>query len=185
VGVPIYVKEVLKLDVAHYAWVQAALAGGVFVGAPLIAVFGRKLPLGRILLIGVVCDGLTYLPLFFVRTFPATVVTIFFHSFFIPMITVSRATLIQRYAPVELQGRVFSIIQLCVVGGTALSAGFDRTAGGESADALDLSRHGAAGCRDRHPGLSVDGHTPRPLTRRSPAAAGATSAGADRTRGRR
>ena len=54
VGVPIYVKEVLKLDVAHYAWVQAALAGGVFVGAPLIAVFGRKLPLGRILLIGVV-----------------------------------------------------------------------------------------------------------------------------------
>jgi MFS family permease len=122
VGVPIYVKEVLKLDVAHYAWVQAALAGGVFVGAPLIAVFGRKLPLGRILLIGVVCDGLTYLPLFFVRTFPATVVTIFFHSFFIPMITVSRATLIQRHAPVELQGRVFSIIQLCVVGGTALSA---------------------------------------------------------------
>jgi MFS family permease len=122
VGIPIYVKEVLQLDAAHYAWVQAALAGGIFIGAPLMAVFGKKAPLGKILLIGVVLDGLTYLPLFFVRTFWATVLTIFIHSFFIPMITVSRATLIQRCAPSEFQGRVFSIVQMCVVGGTALSS---------------------------------------------------------------
>ena len=122
VGIPIYVKEVLKLDAAHYAWMQAALAGGIFIGAPLMAVFGKKAPLGKILLIGVVLDGLTYLPLFFARTFWATVLTIFIHSFFIPMITVSRATLIQRCAPPEFQGRVFSIVQICVVGGTALSS---------------------------------------------------------------
>jgi len=121
VGIPIYVREVLQLDAAHYAWVQAALAGGVFVGAPLMAVYGRRARLGRLLLWGVVFDGLTYLPLFFVRTFSGAVITILIHSFFIPMITVSRATLIQRHAPPELQGRVFSIVQICVVGGTALS----------------------------------------------------------------
>lgn len=123
VGPPILVRDVLHADDPRaYAWVQAALAGGMLVGAPFMATLGRRLPLGKLMLWGVVLDGLTYAPLFWADTLPAIVAVIFFHSLFIPLITVSRTTLLQRHAPPELHGRLFSVIGVCVVGGTALSA---------------------------------------------------------------
>jgi MFS transporter, DHA3 family, macrolide efflux protein len=123
VGPPILVRETLGLaDPRAYAWVEAALAGGMIVGAPFMAIFGRRLPLGRTVLVGVVLDGLTYTPLFLVRSLPGVLLVIFIHSFFIPLITVSRTTLIQRRVPERLHGRMFAVIGMCVVGGTALSA---------------------------------------------------------------
>ncbi|MBN2369601.1 MAG: MFS transporter [Vicinamibacteria bacterium] len=123
VGPPILVRETLGIDDPRaYAWAQAALAGGMLVGAPFMATWGRRLPLGRTLLWGVVLDGLTYTPLFFVDSLAGVVGVIFVHSFFVPLITVSRTTLIQRHAPARLHGRVFAAIGVCVVGGTALSA---------------------------------------------------------------
>ena len=123
VGPPILVREVLKLDDPRaYAWVQASLAGGMLVGAPFMAVFGKRLPLGKTALWGVVLDGLTYAPLFFVNSLYGVMAVIFVHSFFIPLITVSRTTLIQHRVPAELHGRMFAVISVCVVGGTALSA---------------------------------------------------------------
>lgn len=122
VGVPFFVRNVLGLGASHYAWVEASLAGGILVGAPLIATWGKSLPMGKLLLWGIVLDGITYLPLFWVKVFSLTVVTIFFHSIFIPMVTVSRTTLIQRHVPPELRGRMFSLIQMAVIGGTALSS---------------------------------------------------------------
>ena len=123
VGPPILVREVLKFDDPRaYAWVQASLAGGMLVGAPFMAVFGKRLPLGKTALWGVVLDGLTYAPLFFVNSLYGVMAVIFVHSFFIPLITVSRTTLIQHRVPAELHGRMFAVISVCVVGGTALSA---------------------------------------------------------------
>lgn len=122
VGIPIFVRDVLHLDATHYAWTEAALAGGIFIGAPIMALVGKKLHMGKLLLWGVILDGLTYLPLFWIRSFPLLLGAIFFHSIFIPMVTVSRTTLIQTYAPSHLQGRMFSIILMCVIGGTAVSS---------------------------------------------------------------
>ncbi|HPR64037.1 MAG TPA: MFS transporter [Thermoanaerobaculia bacterium] len=122
VGIPIFVRDVLKLDAIHYAWTEAALAGGVIIGAPLMAYFGKRLHLGRALLWGVFLDGITYLPLFFIRSFTWTMIAIFFHSIFIPLVTVTRTTLIQVYVPDRLRGRVFSIILMCVIGGSAISS---------------------------------------------------------------
>jgi MFS family permease len=123
VGPPILVRETLGIDDPRaYAWVQAALAGGMLVGAPFMATVGRRLPLGRTLLLGIVIDGLTYTPLFFVDSLAGVVGVIFVHSFFIPMITVSRTTLIQRCVPARLHGRVFAVIGICVIGGMALSS---------------------------------------------------------------
>jgi MFS family permease len=121
VGIPVFVREELGLGVVHYAWVEAAYAGGMFVGVPLMARWGRKANLGRTLLAGVVLDGLTYIPLLWIRSFEGTVACIFFHSIFIPMITVSRATLIQSRVPDRLRGRMFSLVQMAVIGGAALS----------------------------------------------------------------
>lgn len=121
VGVPVFVRERLGLGVVHYAWVEAAYAGGMFVGVPLMARLGGRAPWGRLLLLGVVLDGLTYIPLFWIRSFGGTVACIFIHSIFIPMITVSRATLLQSRVPDRLRGRMFALVQMAVIGGTALS----------------------------------------------------------------
>jgi len=72
-------------------------------------------------MLGIVLDGLTFLPFFWVRSFFGTALTIALHSIFIPMITVSRTTLIQRHVPEVLRARVFAVIQVAVVGMTALS----------------------------------------------------------------
>jgi MFS family permease len=123
VGTPILVREGLGIDDPRaYAWLQAALAGGMLIGAPFMATVGKRLPLGKTVMVGIVLDGLTFAPFLFVRTLPAAIVLLFIHSFFIPLITVSRTTLVQRYVPKELHGRIFSVIGVCVVGGTAISA---------------------------------------------------------------
>jgi MFS family permease len=121
VGVLVFARETLGLGASHYAWLESCYAGGIFIGAPLMAHLGKKAPLGKVLLAGAVLDGLTLLPLFWVRSFWAAALTIFVHSIFIPLITVSRTTLIQRSVPDRLQGRVFAIVQMAVVGMTALS----------------------------------------------------------------
>jgi MFS family permease len=123
VGTPILVREGLGLDDPRaYAWLQASLAGGMLIGAPFMATVGRRLPLGKTVMAGIILDGLTFAPFFFVTTLPAAIVVLFIHSFFIPLITVSRTTLVQRYVPTELHGRMFSVIGVCVIGGTAISS---------------------------------------------------------------
>ena len=122
VGIPIFVKEALHLDVSHYAWAEASLAGGIIIGVPVMTWISRNAQhMGKVLLWGLIFDGLTHCPLFFATTFRQTAITLFIHSIFIPMVTVSRTTLIQQNIPRELHGRVFSIIYMCVIGTTALS----------------------------------------------------------------
>lgn len=125
VGIPIFVKDILHLDITHYAWAEASLAGGLIIGIPLMAWISRHVKsMGTVLLVGLIFDGLTHCPLYFLTTFTQTAIALFIHSIFIPMVTVSRTTLIQKTIPRKLQGRVFSIIYMCVIGSTALSVSF-------------------------------------------------------------
>jgi MFS family permease len=48
---------------------------------------------------------------------------IIIHSLCIPLIMVPRAAMIQEGVPAQLQGRFFSLVNLTVLGMTALSAG--------------------------------------------------------------
>jgi MFS family permease len=122
VGVPVFVRDELGLGAVHYAWVEAAYAGGIFVGVPLMSRLGSRAPWGCLLLAGVVLDGLTFIPLLWIRSFWGTVLCIFFHSIFIPLITVSRATLLQERVPDRLRGRMFSLVQMAVIGAAAVSS---------------------------------------------------------------
>ncbi|MGE0434310.1 MAG: MFS transporter, partial [Planctomycetota bacterium] len=121
VGIPLFVREVLQAGPTSYSWIQAALAGGVIAGVPFMAVFGKRLPLGKTLMWGVVLDGLTYMPLAWITTFEGAVITVFLHSVFIPVITVTRTTLVQRHVPPRMRGRMFALIGMCVIGGTSIS----------------------------------------------------------------
>jgi hypothetical protein len=76
-----------------------------------------------LLLAGIALDGLTYIPLYWCRTLPYLLIVSFLHSLVIPMITVPRATILQRDVPKERLGRVFALQNVVVVGMTALSSG--------------------------------------------------------------
>jgi len=122
VGTPVFVKEVLGLGIREYALVEACYAAGALVGLPLTAFLCRRLPKGRVLLAGIVLDGLTFLPLLWVRSLGGTMAVILVHSIAVPMIMVPRATLVQERVPARLRGRLFSLVSFTVIGLTALSA---------------------------------------------------------------
>ena len=121
IGTPIFVRQVLGLGASHYALAMTAYALGMLSGTLLLNRVARRLSLSHVLLWGIVFDGLTFLPLLWVSTFPGLYLTLFVHSLVIPMIVVARPTLVQRLVEPEMQGRIFSMIGVCVTGLSALS----------------------------------------------------------------
>jgi MFS transporter, DHA3 family, macrolide efflux protein len=121
IGVAIFVKEDLGGPASHYALSESFLAAGMILTSLLLIFFGKKLPMGKLLIIGIFMDGLTYVPVRWIHQIELLWLTIFLHALFIPFITVSRTTIVQKIVPPRLQGRVFAIISLSVVGFTAFS----------------------------------------------------------------
>ncbi|MBK6766048.1 MAG: MFS transporter [bacterium] len=123
VGAPIYVREHLHLGAEAYALLQACFALGLLTGSVLTHRYANRLPRGRTLLWAIVFDGLTFVPFYFTTELWTTALGWYIHSIGIPFILVPRTSLVQSEVPAELQGRVFSLVQLTVVGLTAISAG--------------------------------------------------------------
>ena len=121
VGAPIFVREILHESADIYAFTQVAYAVGMLLGTVFVNFLGKRFPKGKILLWGIVFDGLTFFPLLWVETFPQMFLTLVVHSFVIPMIIIPRPTMIQEIVPREFQGRIFSMISVSVVGFTAIS----------------------------------------------------------------
>ncbi len=123
VGMPYYVKSYLGGTVSDFALVEGTYAGGMIVSTWIIGRYGGRLDPLRLLFFGIIYDGLTYLPLLWVTTVPGTLLTVFIHSFGIPVITISRLTALHEIVPPAVQGRIFSYFHLAVAGMTALSIG--------------------------------------------------------------
>lgn len=121
IGTPLFVRQVLGLGSGAYALSMTAYALGMLTGTVLLSRFGRRISLSHILLWGIVLDGLTFLPLLWVDSFAGLYTTLFVHSLVIPMIVVARPTLVQRLVEPAMQGRIFSLIGVCVTGLSALS----------------------------------------------------------------
>jgi MFS family permease len=121
IGAPIFVREILHEGAESYAFVQVAYAIGMMAGAVLLNRYGYRFRSSHIILWGIIFDGLTFLPLWWVNTFEGMFLTITIHAMGIPLIVISRPTLIQNIAPPEMQGRIFSMIAVAVYGFTALS----------------------------------------------------------------
>jgi MFS transporter, DHA3 family, macrolide efflux protein len=124
VGTPLYVRLHLGLGASAYAAVQAAFALGMIAGSILMHRFGSRLPRGKVMLTAIIWDGITFVPFFFTDSLVPTLIAWFVHSIGIPFIIVPRTTLIQTEVPAHLQGRVFSLVYLTVVGLMAISCGF-------------------------------------------------------------
>ncbi len=123
VGAPIYVRLHLGLGADAYAILQSCFALGIIVGSMLMHRYGHRLPRGKTLLWALVYDGATFVPFYFIDTLGTSAVWWFLHSIGIPFILIPRTSIVQSEVPQELQGRVFSLVYLTVVGLTAISAG--------------------------------------------------------------
>ena len=66
-------------------------------------------------------DGISYAFLYFSESSFSAIIILLIHGIGIPLITVSRTTIIQLIVPDEYRGRLFSMIYMAVMGTTALS----------------------------------------------------------------
>ena len=122
VATPVFVKEVLDGKPETYAWLQAVYAGGMVIGAPLAVFLSRRVSKGSLMLVGIILDGLTFLPLCLAKTNGFALLMMFIHSIFVPLILVPRATLVQRVVKRRMLGRVFAMMSVAITGTTSLSA---------------------------------------------------------------
>lgn len=122
VGTPIFVREVLDNDPQTYAWLQAAYAAGMFPGIWAAQKLSKRIRPGALVLLGIILDGVTYLPFFVISSVKPALIAICIHSSVIPLILVPRTTLVQDRVSPEYRGRVFSILNICIVGFSALSS---------------------------------------------------------------
>jgi MFS transporter, DHA3 family, macrolide efflux protein len=122
VGAMFLIKGTLGLDTWAYGVFEATLGVGWLTGTLLIARYGGRIRTGKLIIAGMFFDGITYVPFLVLHTFPQFLIAIFFHGLTIPLITVGRATLIQRHYPRERLGRIFALVTITVQGFTALSA---------------------------------------------------------------
>ena len=120
-GANLLVKEVFGMGPEGYAFLETALAAGWLVGSLSIARWGKGVPKGRLILAGMIMDGLTYIPVYFIRDFTWLLAAMAFHGFFIPWIVVGRTSLAQQEVPAKRLGRVFALINLTFIGFTGLS----------------------------------------------------------------
>lgn len=122
VGMPILVKTTLNGCASDYAAIEACYAIGMLISSFVIYRLDKRLHKGLTLMLGMIVDGLTFCLLFIAPSVPVVMVLIIIHALGIPMITISRTAIIQHYVPNELQGRVFSMVHLAVVGLTGISS---------------------------------------------------------------
>ena len=123
VGLPILVKNTLNGSASDFAFVEGCMAAGALVGSFIVSKMNRRLPNGFIWATGLVLDGVTYSFIYWAESIEMAMIMIFFHGVGIPLIMVSRTSIVQIHTPNKFHGRLFSVVHLGVVGTTAISAG--------------------------------------------------------------
>jgi len=122
IGMLILVKDALGGTASQYAFVEAGLAFGMLIGSIFVYRIGNRINIGKLLLIGMILDGVTYSLMYFAGSVNYVFLFIVIHALGIPMITISRTAIIQKHSPNKYHGRLFSLVHLSVIGVTALSA---------------------------------------------------------------
>ena len=123
IGLPVFVKETLEEEFIVFAHLETSMASGMIIGSVILWIVIKHFNPAHILLFGIIIDGLTFSILFFVQSNYLAILVLLIHGIGIPLIIVSRITLIQKTVPDKLQGRLFSMIYMAVMGTTAISIG--------------------------------------------------------------
>jgi MFS family permease len=123
IGIPVFVREVLTADFSIYAQLETSMAAGMIIGSLIFWKAIKRINPVSILLFGIVVDGITFTFLYFANSSFLATLILLIHGIGIPLITVSRTTIIQSVVPDEYRGRLFSMIYMAVMGTTAISIG--------------------------------------------------------------
>ena len=122
IGIPVFVREILNKDFITLAILESAMALGMLFGSFIIIKFLKNVSLINILFGGIIFDGITYSFLYFTNSTWLATGILFIHGIGIPLIIVSRTNLIQKHIPNEFRGRIFSMVNMSVLGTTAISS---------------------------------------------------------------
>ena len=122
IGIPVFVREILNEDFTTLAKLESSMAVGMLFGSFIIIRFLKNISLIKILFFGIMFDGITYSLLYGVNSEWLAIYILFIHGIGIPLIVVSRTNLIQKIVPNEFRGRIFSMVNMSVLGTTAISS---------------------------------------------------------------
>ena len=123
IATPVLVKETLHLGPEGYMSAMIFFFLGLALGTAAVWLFARQAPKGRLILVGIVIDGLTFIPFYFCRTLGQVQLALFAHALAIPLIIIPRTVLMQQAVPGRLHGRLFALMNVTVFGMTGVSAG--------------------------------------------------------------
>ncbi|HEY0714085.1 MAG TPA: MFS transporter, partial [Polyangia bacterium] len=122
VGTPLLVKETLGLGNDAFARVQSWFFLGMLVSSATLLTLARRLRKGISIVMGIILDGLTLIPLAFCRSLTEVGAALFLHALAVPLIIIPRTVLMQQRVPGPLHGRAFALINVTVFGMTAISS---------------------------------------------------------------
>jgi len=121
VGTNLLVKNTFGKGPEEIALAQLVFAFGMVLSSLVILKLSAILPKGKTIIVGIILDGFTFLPYFFIHSYSQLLVLIFIHSLTIPMIIIPRTTLVQEYISREEMAMAFSLINIMLFGFWSLS----------------------------------------------------------------
>ena len=123
VGIPILVKIGLGGSASNFAICEAIVGLGMLLGTAFVYKFGNHFTHGRLFLTGLFIDGASFCLYYFIDNMIEMYILSFCHGIGIPLLIISRVSIMQKNIPEELLGRIFSIISISIISMTAVSSG--------------------------------------------------------------
>jgi MFS family permease len=119
---PVFARDVLRVDAAGYGLLMAAVGGGAVLGALAVALFGARVPKGRLQTAGGVAFGLALVVFAMSRAFAIAVALLALAGCFMIVNNALTNTMIQTGVPDALRGRVMGFYSFMFVGMAPLGA---------------------------------------------------------------
>jgi MFS family permease len=146
-GVPVFVlmpvmtRDVLGYGAEVFGWMMSAVGVGALTGALGLAVFGHRLPRGRLLSLAAAAFGVFDVAFALSRSLPISLVALVMLGFAMITMTALTNTLLQTIAPDELRGRVVAFYAWAFLG----IAPFGAVLAGSAAERIGTTNALAAG----------------------------------------
>ncbi|MGG0237142.1 MFS transporter [Bacillus rhizoplanae] len=116
VGFPLFIKDVLHGDSLHFSYLEAAVGGGMAIGAVIVGLRNINRRRGLFCIIMMLLSGIFFLSINFSTTLWQAVLAGCFYGISIAMAIVPLMAMIQSTVKEEMMGRVMSLLMLSSMG---------------------------------------------------------------------
>lgn len=119
---PVFARDVLHTDARGYGLLMASVGSGALLGAVLVALFGSRMPKGRLQIIGGTGFGLAIAWFALSRTLPLAVMVLAVTGCLMIVNNALTNTMLQTGVPDQLRGRIMGFYSFMFVGMAPLGA---------------------------------------------------------------